>query len=205
MNIYFVRHGATEWNNQEKIQGTSDIKLSKQGISNTIKTANFLKSYSFKNIFTSNLSRAKQTAKIISKENNNIPVSSFDYFNELDCGDWEGITLKNIKTKRAKEYNKLSTDPYFKIPNGESFANVEERFKKGWPIILEKSNNQNFVFITHIVITRVFLFSFIGIPYKSLRRFKIDNSSVSIIQKDNNKCFINLWNYKPYKDELYQK
>ncbi len=41
MEIYFVRHGETEWNNSNRWQGRSDIPLSERGRNQAIQTGEF--------------------------------------------------------------------------------------------------------------------------------------------------------------------
>lgn len=36
MNIYFIRHGETDWNVENKIQGSNDIDLNENGINQAL-------------------------------------------------------------------------------------------------------------------------------------------------------------------------
>jgi len=61
------RHGETDWNKQRKWQGHSDIPLNASGHSQTKKLAEILGDEPIDHIFSSDLSRAVQTAKAVSK------------------------------------------------------------------------------------------------------------------------------------------
>ena len=73
MEITFVRHGQTEWNNLGKQQGKEDIPLNSRGIEQAKQTAQLLVDRQFDRVYCSPLQRAKQTAQIIC-ENRQIPI-----------------------------------------------------------------------------------------------------------------------------------
>ena len=63
--IYIVRHGETDWNKEHRIQGHVDIPLNDQGKLDAKKAKDKLKKVKFDVVFSSPLSRAYETAKII--------------------------------------------------------------------------------------------------------------------------------------------
>ncbi len=202
MNIYIVRHGATEWNDKELVQGNIDLPLSSKGKEDVRKTAEYLKSIDFKSVFTSGMLRSKETGKIIADKKGIKTIISIPELNELDCGEWEGLSMEEVREKKGEEYQNLLKSPDYKIPGGESFHDVVHRFKIGWEKLMEKSKGENIVFVSHIVITRAFLYSNLGISYSSIRNFIINNGSVSMFEFDKNRYFMKLWNYLPYKNEI---
>ncbi len=202
MNIFIVRHGATEWNEKDLVQGNIDLPLSEKGRKAVEKTAEYLKSINFKMVFTSNMERSKETGKIIAEKKGINDIISIKELNELDCGDWEGLSMNEIRGERVDEYKALMDSPDYKIPGGESFHDVVSRFKKGWEKLMDKTRGENILFVSHIVITRAFLYSKLGIPYNSIRNFILSNGSVSMFEFDRNRYFMKLWNYQPYKNEI---
>jgi uncharacterized phosphatase len=66
--LYLVRHGETDWNRQRRIQGSTDIPLNATGRDQAARTARLLGRRSWDAILTSPLSRAVETASIISGE-----------------------------------------------------------------------------------------------------------------------------------------
>ena len=85
-NIYIVRHGETDWNKEGKIQGAeADIPLNNVGKEQAKKLALYVKNYRMQKhnidcIWTSPLSRAKETAEIIKQD---IMIESLIVYNEL--------------------------------------------------------------------------------------------------------------------------
>ena len=205
MNIYIVRHGATEWNEKDLVQGNIDLSLSEKGHKEVEITADFIKNLKFDMVFTSGMRRAKETGEIIAKKKGLDELVSIKELDELDCGDWEGLSMDEIRTERKDEYINLLESPDYKIPGGESFHDVVSRFEKGWKKLMEIAKGRDILFISHIVITRAFLYKNLNIPYLSIRNFIINNGSVSLFEFDDKRgrYLMKLWNYIPYKDEIY--
>lgn len=86
--IGLIRHGVTEWNDLGKAQGITDVPLNDEGIIQAIKLGHRLtEDESWDMIFTSDLSRAFETAKIIGSRIN-LPIKSLEGENwrDLDLG-----------------------------------------------------------------------------------------------------------------------
>mgnify|MGYP001497765073 CR=1 FL=1 len=67
MRIGWIRHGITEWNTLGKIQGTTDIPLSPEGVRQARRLADRLAGDEvyWQGVVSSDLQRAAQTAKIV--------------------------------------------------------------------------------------------------------------------------------------------
>ena len=63
--VYFLRHGATEWNLSRVVMGQLDVPLSEQGREQARKAAEELADVHFDICYASPLSRAKETAEIV--------------------------------------------------------------------------------------------------------------------------------------------
>ena len=61
MKIYMMRHGETVWNAENRILGSTDIPLNERGREQARVAAEKLKDTHFDMIYTSLLSRAKET------------------------------------------------------------------------------------------------------------------------------------------------
>ena len=65
MLLYIVRHGLTPWNHLHKAQGSADIPLAQEGIDLARRTGEALMDVKFDICFTSPLTRARQTARLV--------------------------------------------------------------------------------------------------------------------------------------------
>ncbi len=88
--IYMIRHGQTELNNRQVLQGRSDHPLNDAGIRQAKEAAKKLQEVSFHAVYSSPLIRAIQTAKIISPDLE--PVID-GRLTEMDYGPYEGMDL----------------------------------------------------------------------------------------------------------------
>lgn len=91
--IYIIRHGQTEVNHRQALQGRSDFPLNDAGIAQAQKAAEGLKDIPFGHVFTSPLRRAIQTAKIIVPD---IQPIVDERLIEMDYGPYEGTDLNNL-------------------------------------------------------------------------------------------------------------
>ena len=91
--IYIIRHGQTEVNHRQALQGRSDFPLNDAGIAQARRAAERLKEVSFAHVFTSPLQRAVQTAKLIAPD---IQPVMDERLIEMDYGPYEGADLKAL-------------------------------------------------------------------------------------------------------------
>lgn len=92
--IYLVRHGETDNNKNDIIQGSQvDMVLNKKGEKQSQQAAKLLKTVPFNAAFSSDLVRAKQTAEIISLQHH-LAVTTTKAIRERGFGDYEGRSIK---------------------------------------------------------------------------------------------------------------
>jgi broad specificity phosphatase PhoE len=96
--VCFIRHGETVWNKEERFQGQMDIPLSEAGVEQAKCLADYLKDQSISVIYSSDLKRARQTAELIAAKRG-LTVQATPELRERSAGEWEGLTLSEIKEK----------------------------------------------------------------------------------------------------------
>ena len=138
-NILLIRHGQSEWNKLNLFTGFKNIELSEQGIEEANKAGeNFKKlNLKFDLVFTSELKRAQDTAKIILENLDQLDdlnskskiIESFN-LNERDYGDLTGLDKKETAEKFGDEQvHKWRRGYSDQPPNGESLEDVVNRVK----------------------------------------------------------------------------
>lgn len=124
--IYFVRHGQTFWNAENKICGATDIGLTEEGHEQAIRTGKLIKEklengeVHIDRIFCSPLSRAKDTAKHIADETG-IPLTVEPRLTEQKFGRFEGTARD---AEEFQESKKSFADSY---DGGESMLRLGQR------------------------------------------------------------------------------
>ena len=109
MHIYFLRHGQTDWNLLGKMQGHADIPLNETGMKQAQKTAEKFKDIKMDAIYSSPLTRAMETARIIN-QNWGLPIQTDERLQERNFGDYEGNASAALD---YRELWKLSDEPPF--------------------------------------------------------------------------------------------
>ena len=104
MNLYLVRHGQTDFNKGEVVQGISDIPLNSTGIQQARDLAPKIKDLEFNAYYVSPLLRARQTAEIVTDGNASFQIN--DILSERSYGDIEGqkvdlSSLGDVYDRRA--------------------------------------------------------------------------------------------------------
>lgn len=142
MNIIVVRHGQTDWNLNDLVQGRTDIDLNETGYSQAYETANNLSDFSFDYIYSSPLLRAFKTANIICN-NKDISITIDDRLNERNYGDFEG---QNTSIKEYWNYELNLSDH-----NVESLEHLYNRVFDFLKYLINSYEKQdvNILIVTH--------------------------------------------------------
>ena len=129
MKIYLIRHGETDWNLEQRLQGATDIPLNENGLELARETAQGLKEVPFDLIYTSPLKRAKQTAEILRGERD-IPLIEEPRIREICFGIYEGYCCsREHYTIPDPAFMNFFVDPGNYIPpeGGESIEQLCRR------------------------------------------------------------------------------
>ena len=90
-HIYLFRHGQTQWNLLEKMQGHKDIPLDETGLMQAQELCKKIKKLNISttkiSLYSSDLKRALDTAKVVFPD---IPIKIHKGLREIDVGDFEG-------------------------------------------------------------------------------------------------------------------
>ena len=155
-NILLIRHGQSEWNKLNLFTGFKNVELSEQGVGEANKAGQNFKNLNLKFdvVYTSELKRAQDTAKIILENleqwdelnSKNKIIKSFN-LNERDYGDLTGLDKKETADKFGEEQvHKWRRGYSDQPPNGESLEDVVNRVKTYFesdvlPTINDSENN----------------------------------------------------------------
>jgi broad specificity phosphatase PhoE len=98
-SLYLVRHGETDWNAQRRIQGSTDIPLNAMGRDQARTTGRLLARRGWDGIYSSPLSRAFETARIIAVETGLGTPGTIDAIVERNYGEAEGLNWDQIEQR----------------------------------------------------------------------------------------------------------
>lgn len=132
--IYLTRHGETDWNQENRLQGHTDIPLNQKGKEQALLLNQKLKEIEFAAVFSSDLLRAKETAGIILHPRQ-LKICESSALREGSMGRWEGRLFHEFEewAKTDLQTPCLSKEEFLSYGwagEVESYAKVYERFKR---------------------------------------------------------------------------
>ena len=170
MELHLIRHGESEWHKENRYAGHTDISLSREGRSQSETLASWAKIIKPDLIFTSDLSRAVETAKPMGDSLGLIPHKS-PLLREVNFGSIEGLTPEEFESKFPKLWQNFSKKPAFtRMPEGESGASALDR---AWPMLKEiilTNKGRKVVIVFHGTLMRLLTCRLLGIDLNEYRR-----------------------------------
>ncbi len=123
--VAFIRHGATQWNTDGRMQGHADVPLGQEG-RNTLQALRIPAVVRGSRWHVSPLSRAVESARILGPGAFAIEPRLI----EMHWGEWQGETLNDLRARfgDAMQENE-DRGLHFRPPGGESPAEVQVRLK----------------------------------------------------------------------------
>jgi probable phosphoglycerate mutase len=154
--LHIVRHGETEWNKLGLYQGSMDSPLSDKGRIHAQEMAAHFADSGIKQIYTSPLGRARQTADIIA-EKIGATVTEIPLFSEMNFGIFEGKKKKAVEALFDDFYIARKHNVAFKLympnPGGESYFDVYLRVLQPFTRIL--AHGEPCIIVGHESINRM--------------------------------------------------
>ncbi len=187
LNLYFIRHGETEWAISGWHTGRSDIPLTPNGEAEVRKWAPYLHAIPFTHVLASPLQRAMRTCELVGLPV--APVREPDLM-EWDYGDYEKRRSVDIRKERA------NWDVFRDgCPHGESAAHVEARADRFIARLLTWEGN--IAIFSHGQFGSVLAMRWLGLPTVTARHFPLTTASLSLLTFDTHHPdipVIALWN-----------
>ena len=133
--LYIIRHGITDWNKTQKLQGRTDIPLNDEGRRMAERAAREYRDIHFDICFSSPLIRARETAEIMLR-GRDIPIVTDDRLKEMSFGIYEGT--ENYRSAEMTGISDFFGNPagYKDIPEGAE--SLEELFARTGEFLDEK-------------------------------------------------------------------
>jgi broad specificity phosphatase PhoE len=141
-----VRHGETEWNATKRAQGQADVPLNEAGRLQAQVAAAQLDGVNLAGVYSSDLSRAIDTAEPIARAHG-LEVVTDPAFREIDQGEWEGLGLEEISARWPDLWGPARH--YVRRPGGESPEQVQERALEGMARVVERHKRGAVAIVSH--------------------------------------------------------
>lgn len=196
MKLLLTRHGETDWNLIHRYQGQSDVPLNQTGIRQAEQLAKRLASEKIDAIYSSDLSRAVDTAKEIVKTREQAPAVHKDArWRELSFGKWEGLNHEEIEAQWHDEAAKWYADPVnLSPPGGENMLQLVDRIQSAVDELKSKYKNQTALVVTHSGAIQALLCLLLGMDLKRYWQFRVLQASLTIVQFHEDNAALKLFN-----------
>lgn len=155
-NLYLARHGQTEFNVQGRIGGNPP--LTAKGRSQALALASQMRDIKLDWVFTSTRMRSHETAVPILETHPGAKQMALREFDEIWAGDCENMLYSEIREKMPDVTAGRNRDKYgYMYPNGESYAILQERVRRGLRRVLFMANDSPALIIGHQAINRILI------------------------------------------------
>lgn len=196
-SLFLMRHGHIgREGGPRRCTGVTDTPLSPGGIRQAKALAGWLGPRPLTGVFSSNLSRCAETARIIA-QGQGLGIKAVPELHEIGMGAWENLTFQEVRERYPEDYEKRGKSiADFTPSGGESFRQCQER---AWPAlmrILEETAGDVAV-VAHAGVNRVLLCRMLGMDLNDLFRLRQDYGCVNIIGLEGNEFSLRLFNFVP--------
>jgi probable phosphoglycerate mutase len=185
LTLYFLRHGETTASRTGGYCGILDPELTDIGTQMAQAFADAYKDVPWTAVFASPMKRTVATATPLCNVTG-MEMQLRDGLKELHYGDWEGLSVDEVRQKYGENYVQWLTEPAWNPPSGgESAVQVASRASLVIAEIEEKYTNGNVLVVSHKATIRILLCSLLGIDLGRFRdRIDMPVASVSVVKFD---------------------
>lgn len=195
--VWLVRHGQTDWNVTRRYMSFSDRNLTPFGERQATALARFFAAKKVDAVLHTGLLRTQATAQAVAGARP-IPQHRDDAWREVEHGDWEGLTYKEVLQRMPDDAQQRFADPVRNAPcNGESLAQMAQRVWEAWQRLGERFPKQRIVIVAHAGPIQAVLCQLLGTPLHEHWRWRIDAGSATGIDIYPATTIVRTINYVP--------
>ena len=164
LRLTLVRHGETEGESSIRYHGRTDVRLSPLGRAQMEQVRAVLAPRHLAAAYSSTLLRSSAAARIICAGNSGAPaVTELEGFNEVDFGQWEGLTVAQIRSLYPALYQEWQMQRGdFVYPGGESGRAFQARVVRTLRQALGHAPPGELLFVLHKGVIRCIVTELLG-------------------------------------------
>lgn len=150
LRLLLVRHGETDWNLEQRIQGQLQISLNAKGRRQAELAAERLAQYEFAAAWSSDLARARETAEVILARLPGLGLGLDEALREANFGLWEGLTygeFRAVAPEAAAQW--IEAPEEVEAPGGESLVQMRARVVAFARELLDQHPDTTVLLVTH--------------------------------------------------------
>lgn len=194
--LYIVRHGESEANVNKIVQGHTDSPLTRRGIEQAEELAETFKDIGFDAIYSSDLDRARRTAKIILLDRD-IEIKTSPQLREKFFGEFEGKDhseyIETLKEEFERFDNHLSTEERWTYRAHPSMESDKELLNRFLPYLKEVASNhlgEKVLLVAHRYAIRMVLIHLGWGKHKDLKAGALKTGGYAVLEFDGSRFAI---------------
>jgi broad specificity phosphatase PhoE len=203
IRILLIRHGETEWNRIHRFQGRIDVPLNQEGVDQAQALARALKNERLVAIYSSPLTRAMETARLVKAFHPSTPLFEEPGLIEMDLGEFDGMEVQRW-AERFPDFRKhwLEAPATLKMPGGESLQEVQNRVVDALERITQNYSPKSTLLISsHNFVNLTILCHASGISLDRFRELKQVNAALNVLYKEGRKLWAEVINEQSHLEK----
>lgn len=183
--IYVARHGQTDYNRQQRIQGRSiDAPLNERGRRQALALSGYFHGIQLDTVVTSSLLRARQTALPLLKQQG-LEAEAYEDLDEMNFGALEGRPVAELNGELQRLHNGWKNGHTTLAPkNGEHPEAVFERADRQAMQVIRKNEGRNILFVVHGRLIRILLAGWLNLGLHRMHEVEHANAAVNHLAWD---------------------
>jgi probable phosphoglycerate mutase len=193
-----VRHGETDWNVEKRLQGQLDVPLNAVGRAQARAVARSLAAECFSAVYSSDLSRAMDTASEIAQALG-LTVQPTPSLRERHFGVYQGLTQDEAQRSDPEGYARYrGRDPDHVVPGGESLKQLALRITASLTALALSHSGETILLVSHGGVLDIAHRLAAAQPLETQRDFTISNAALNWISFDGCTWSLLAWDEKPH-------
>jgi broad specificity phosphatase PhoE len=193
-DLVLVRHGLTDWNEEGRLLGRTQVGLNARGRAQAEAVAAALSSHAIGAVLAGPLRRAQETAAPIAAAHG-LSVRTEDGLDEVWLRRWVGKTFAEIRDD--PDIQRYFVDPLHMSDAFEPATAVRERTVTLVERLHDEHAGERIVLVSHGDPLRVLLSHCLAMPLAEYRRLRVTNGSISVLRHDGRRWQLLALNWRP--------
>jgi probable phosphoglycerate mutase len=188
-----IRHGETAWNAEGRVQGQTDVPLSRVGEAQAAALAAALAGERFAALYASDLARVRQTAAPLARALRLAPRLEAA-LRERHYGKFETLTYLEARERFPEDYARFKAkEPDYDFGSGESLARFSARALAAVGAIAARHAGEAVLVFTHGGVLEMVRRHALGMGLAAPRDFEIPNAAINWIAIEGGAWQVEAW------------
>ncbi len=188
-----VRHGETDWNAEQRMQGHQDLPLNADGLAQAQEAGRYFIGLPVTALYSSDLLRAQQTAQPIAAALK-LPMTLLHELRERNYGRCEGLIRSDVLARYPEDALALrERHADYVLPGGESLRQHQKRVLDVFARLACEHRGQTLVVVTHGGVLDLVYRRASGMALEQARDFLIPNTGISWLSLWGDQWTIERW------------